>query len=409
MRLAKWIVVTLIIDNSCFIDPRGQVEINIVIHVVGSSVCLKLPIQMKKITAGRNCRLTKWIIDDSCPYVIRHCVINVSHLTIFQFVDAHQHVRLAECIIYDFSYCFTRYSSHKRFLSFSSLMPINMSDSTTSPGPQMANPVPIHLYHLDTFPASADEVLNLCHSILRLQPHFEDDSEVAHANRPFLSALAVLATDFLTSGIGLLNPHHYLVLFDAAKVLCRFILSGLRQTQTSQAPAFITRDFLASLGAMCSGNPSLEKQEQTTLVNLLKEWNCPAFICLDSAFPPAPNEASVDSTIVSPNVLRKSSGNQVDLNRPQTDLTPKVLEQLRTPIDKDTYLNELLGPTDNSADVGGRTRAFRVTFANKNIQQLQSLDAGDVLIDLCSNCPLLSNYISHWNDISSGEGVSNFL
>ena len=84
--------------------------------------------------------------------------------------------------------------------------------------------------------------------------------------------------------------------------------------------------------------------------------------------------------------------------------TCRMLSHLTTPIDSSKNSPNL--PAENqSANAGQPTSDGQDTFVAKNVMLLQSLEAGDRLIDVCCSLPDLKQYISQWKDATAGEGT----
>ena len=74
-----------------------------------------------------------------------------------------------------------------------------------------------------------------------------------------------------------------------------------------------------------------------------------------------------------------------------------------TPIDMSTTGNST--PADGPDSTSDQPQDLHTTFVAKNITLLQSLQAGDRLIEACSSLPELKQYILKWEDATAGEGT----
>jgi E3 ubiquitin-protein ligases UBR4 N-terminal len=83
--------------------------------------------------------------------------------------------------------------------------------------------------------------------------------------------------------------------------------------------------------------------------------------------------------------------------------TGKMLSHLMTPIDA-TKSGEVTSSEipDSTSELPQDVHA---AFVAKNISLLQSLEAGDRLIEACCSLPELKQYISQWEDATAGEGT----
>ena len=85
-----------------------------------------------------------------------------------------------------------------------------------------------------------------------------------------------------------------------------------------------------------------------------------------------------------------------------------MLSHLMTPIEASGVAANLqTDPQDSNA--GQQTASdgqdSHTSFVAKNVMLLQSLKAGDQLIDVCCALPDLKQYISQWEDATAGEGT----
>ena len=74
-----------------------------------------------------------------------------------------------------------------------------------------------------------------------------------------------------------------------------------------------------------------------------------------------------------------------------------------TPIDMSTTGNST--PADGPDSTSDQPQDLHTTFVAKNITLLQSLQAGDRLIEACSSLPEMKQYILKWEDATAGEGT----
>ena len=84
--------------------------------------------------------------------------------------------------------------------------------------------------------------------------------------------------------------------------------------------------------------------------------------------------------------------------------TGKMLSHLMTPIDssKSSVAAASSEAPDSTSDLPQDAHA---AFVAKNITLLQSLEAGDRLIQACCALPELKQYIAQWEDATAGEGT----
>ena len=79
-------------------------------------------------------------------------------------------------------------------------------------------------------------------------------------------------------------------------------------------------------------------------------------------------------------------------NRPQTDLTSSLLQQLKSPLEAK---NEASSSVDDDLH----------SFTNKNILHLRTMDASDQLIKICLNLPELGKFVQQWEQAINGEEI----
>ena len=92
--------------------------------------------------------------------------------------------------------------------------------------------------------------------------------------------------------------------------------------------------------------------------------------------------------------VQDNSENQDGINRPQTDLTSSLLNQLRSPYDQ---------KSDQSVEDDFHS------FTTKNINHLRALETGEILTNICLKLPHLSKFITQWENAVNGEDQSDSL
>ena len=140
------------------------------------------------------------------------------------------------------------------------------------------------------------------------------------------------------------------------------------------------------------GSPSLDSSEKTDAIEVLngaKEALPPGFVLdqVNQKPPKPPMPLSLQS-------VQDNSENQDGINRPQTDLTSSLLNQLRSPYDQ---------KSDQSVEDDFHS------FTTKNINHLRALETGEILTNICLKLPHLSKFITQWENAVIGEDQSDSL
>lgn len=251
------------------------------------------------------------------------------------------------------------------------------------------------------------QVISLCESLQALDTYLQVP-EPEHEQ--FLSALAILSSDFLLCGYNLFDNADLTLLSKTLQGLSRFFVNQLKKGHGGLPQGYTVKDFLAPLSAFCSGSPFLGKTEQSSLVKLINKVPVPPYVSINRAMF-SYGEDSFEDPLAQKSQRLSSSSVHLDSSRPQTDLTPMLMEQLIRPIDKEDTQTESSGL---SGTVGGgkpflaRVRNRRLALATKCTQQLQTLGVGDVVIELGLNLPLLSTYIARWKDLIANKGPHEY-
>ncbi|XP_015606097.1 protein purity of essence isoform X2 [Cephus cinctus] len=230
-----------------------------------------------------------------------------------------------------------------------------------------------------------NEILDLVKAIIKSESEFSSHEEEYEA---FYTSFAALAADYISSSASTLSKSQISTVCQACRILLTYLVGKLPQHQTQpgdgSSTILTTKQLLLPVRALCTGQSLLAKTEEVVLLAILKNTKLPSNIIT------SPNGSNKEP---SPQAVKESK-------RVRNDLSSSILEQLTTPLQDFTPI--MSNPNDNTSDGGNKLAPdtsgndvgsdTKMMFLANNISTLQSMGAGDTLLDMCSNLPHLSRY-----------------
>ncbi|KAK7862494.1 hypothetical protein R5R35_005919 [Gryllus longicercus] len=240
-----------------------------------------------------------------------------------------------------------------------------------------------------------NDVLELVKAINRSEAdllNHEDEYEI------FYTAFAALAADYISSSVSSLCKSQISVVCQACRILLQYLLSRLQAQSGGEvvATTLSAKQLLLPIRALCNAEGMLQKTDQLALTAVMKNAKLPAHI-----------KTSTSGERDAPTKEAK---------RTRSDLSTSIMEQLTTPLhdfgvprplaheaSSDTATKPDGNNLNQNADPA---QEIKTQFIQKNVASLQTLGAGDILIDMCLNLPHLSRYIHKYKDAIAKKGFS---
>ena len=243
----------------------------------------------------------------------------------------------------------------------------------------MDNSVPYDLQRLIRLANSeshdSTEVLELAKAINR-RASLWNDSGFRQEFEVTLTPIAILSSDIFATSRTSIKKENSQCLQNASSLILTYMISSITETSVKK--------FLNPLSSLCTGSPSLDSSEKNENLEILSEAKIlpPGFVQLEHVANQKPPKPPM------PLALQSIDGNENPdaINRPQTDLTSTLLNQLRSPYEQKSEVED-----DFHA------------FTTKNINHLRSLETGEILTNICLKLPHLSKFITQWENAVNGE------
>ncbi|XP_072386468.1 E3 ubiquitin-protein ligase UBR4 [Diabrotica undecimpunctata] len=231
------------------------------------------------------------------------------------------------------------------------------------------------------------ELIELCSAIVKSESEILRHKE---SNKNFFNSFAVLASDYISSSTSGLLASQLETVNAACRILLKYLLSALSTacSETNPSSAQIER-YLNAIKVLCIGTGLLSTTEVTVLVDSMKGENLPQQNPV-----PSGNEKDVS--------------NKQESSKNRSDLSVSIYEQLTLPlrdgrsISLDTGAS---GPSTAPEVTPGSDPSSEINrlFLKANTESLQSLRAGDTLIDLCLSLPSIKKAKSKVEDALAGK------
>ncbi|CAG9835872.1 unnamed protein product [Diabrotica balteata] len=231
------------------------------------------------------------------------------------------------------------------------------------------------------------ELIELCSAIVKSESEILRHKE---SNKNFFNSFAVLASDYISSSTSGLLASQLETVNAACRILLKYLLSALSTacSETNPSSAQIER-YLNAIKVLCIGTGLLSTTEVTVLVDSMKGENLPQQNPV-----PSGNEKDVS--------------NKQESSKNRSDLSVSIYEQLTLPlrdgrsVSLDTGAS---GPSTAPEVTPGSDPSSEINrlFLKANTESLQSLRAGDTLIDLCLSLPSIKKAKSKVEDALAGK------
>ncbi|XP_012287187.1 E3 ubiquitin-protein ligase UBR4 isoform X2 [Orussus abietinus] len=242
-----------------------------------------------------------------------------------------------------------------------------------------------------------NEVIELLKAILKSESEFSAHEEEYEA---FYTSFATLAADYISGYAGALSKNQIPMVWQACRILLIYLVSKLPQNQPGEGVPTIltTKQLLLPIRALCTGHSLLTKTEEIALIAIMKNAKTP--LCVKASTSGGEKEMSPQTN--------------KEPKRVRNDLSSSILEQLTMPLHDFIPSTSIIGET--ASDTANRPSSecstvdintdIKMMFIANNISTLQSIGAGDTLLDMCSNLPHLSRYTRKYQAYLNKKGFS---
>ncbi|XP_055380592.1 protein purity of essence [Condylostylus longicornis] len=207
------------------------------------------------------------------------------------------------------------------------------------------------------------DIINIIKAILKGENEFLDhDSTFGQ----FFMAFSALAADAISGQCNLVCQQQVPQMIEASTILIKYILNRISKSSVNDILLL-----LPPLKGLCDGKQQTTSFDNAIVSSLLKS----------SKFP----EHSKNNVTSGDKDSPKS-----EMKRSRSDLSTVILQQLTTPLGANTV--NCWAPL--SEELTDCTQMFTVA----NIACLESLNAGDIILEVCSSLPILSKYKLKYED-----------
>nr|XP_012152236.1 PREDICTED: protein purity of essence isoform X3 [Megachile rotundata] len=240
------------------------------------------------------------------------------------------------------------------------------------------------------------DIVELAKSIVKSENKFTSHEEQYDT---FYTSVAALAADYLSGCVNTFSKSQVSIVCQACRILLVCLVNKLSEIQLGDGTPTIlsTKQLLLPIRALCTGQSLLTSADEVALIATIKNSKVPP--CVKSQ---------------SPGVKKDSSQSSKDSMRVRCDLSNSILEQLTMPLQDFTLSvprvvessNESINKITNDGTVNEPHSDAKTTFVINNINILQSMGAGDILLDMCLNLSHLSRYIRKYQAYLNKKGFS---
>ncbi|XP_043276539.1 protein purity of essence isoform X5 [Venturia canescens] len=235
-----------------------------------------------------------------------------------------------------------------------------------------------------------NEIIELVKAIIKSEAEFVSHEEQYEA---FYVSFAALAADYISGCANTLSKNQIPTVWQACRVLLTYLVG--KQPAEGSSTILTMKQLLLPIRALCTGQFLLTATEEVALIAILKNANVPTCI---KASQTSGEKDSPPQPIKEP-------------KRARSDLSSSILEQLTMPLQDFAPSFTLSG---ENAPEGNKTTSenaassenseTKMMFIANNISTLQSMGAGDTLLDMCSNLPHLSRYMRKYQAYMNRKG-----
>ncbi|XP_075228020.1 E3 ubiquitin-protein ligase-like protein poe isoform X3 [Lycorma delicatula] len=238
-----------------------------------------------------------------------------------------------------------------------------------------------------------NDIEELAKAIIKSEPDFLNHEELYES---FYTSFAALAADYISSSASSICKSQLAAVCSACKILLHYLLSKL-QSQTNLSTESInssqtlsSKQLLLPIRALCSATNMLPRADQIALTAVMKNAKLPPHIKTTLPGEKEPVSKELKS-------------------RSRCELSALIMEQLTSPLhDFPSQRPVVTEPVDVKPSEGASSDSQDVEnlFIQKNVSNLNSLRAGDIIIDLCLSLPHLTRYIHKYTAAVSKKGFS---
>ncbi|XP_054271979.1 E3 ubiquitin-protein ligase UBR4-like isoform X4 [Macrosteles quadrilineatus] len=237
-----------------------------------------------------------------------------------------------------------------------------------------------------------NDVTELVKAIVKSEPDLLNHEEQYET---FYTSFAALAADYISSSISSVCKGQLGLVCSAARVLLQYLLGRLQSHVNYEpaAPNTITaKHLLLPIKALCTASGQLCRNEQIVLTNLMKNAKLPPHIKTSL---PGDKEAAT---------LKESK------SKSRSDLSAMIAEQLMTPLHDFAPQKVIAAESAETKTSDSNTtethQDTELIFTQKSTACLQSLNAGDILVEMCMNLPQLMRYRNKFTSAINKKGFS---
>ncbi|XP_031787712.1 protein purity of essence isoform X2 [Nasonia vitripennis] len=226
------------------------------------------------------------------------------------------------------------------------------------------------------------DIIELVKAVIQSEAELVSHDEEYEA---FYTSFAALAADYIGSCANNYSKSQIPIVWQACRILLTYLVGKLPQpsSQTGESSAstiLTTRQLLLPIRALCVGQSLLAKSEEVVLITILKNAKLPQSV------KSSPTSGEKEGT---PQPIKETK-------RARSDLSTSILEQLTMPLQDFAISNDIALDTANKSNSEATNTEqgadTKMMFTANNINTLQSMGAGDMLLNMCSNLPHLSRY-----------------
>uniref|UniRef100_A0A1B0CK11 E3 ubiquitin-protein ligase UBR4 N-terminal domain-containing protein n=2 Tax=Lutzomyia longipalpis TaxID=7200 RepID=A0A1B0CK11_LUTLO len=219
---------------------------------------------------------------------------------------------------------------------------------------------------------SQNDITNLVKAIIKYEYDIIEHDDVYDQ---FFTSMAALAADGISAQCNSICHSQMDQVTEAMSILMRFLLNRLENSSTTEC-----KILLGPLKSLCEGKSTLNVLDTTVLLAMLKNAKQP-----ETTKSPPPN-SDKDSP-------------KSEMKRSRSDLSCVIMQQLTTPLMSGTYTWTPLNEEQKDCSQ---------IFIKANIACLQALNAGNVILNVCTSLPILSRYRIKYEE-SALQGKNLYL
>ncbi|XP_035739496.1 protein purity of essence-like isoform X1 [Vespa mandarinia] len=231
-----------------------------------------------------------------------------------------------------------------------------------------------------------NSIIELIKNIVKNENKFVEHEEQYET---FYTSVAALSAEYISNFANSYVKSQIPTVCQACKILLQYLVRVLRQQQThsgdtNASTVVTTKQLLLPIRALCTGQTLLSSTEETALITMIQNAKVPSQVKV-------PQSGKEKDT--SPQCVKETK-------RTHSDLSSSILEQLTMPLQD--FAQPVSFITENFAEGTNKTSTdtanneihtdTKMMFIANNIGTLQSMGAGDILLDMCANLTHVSRY-----------------